>query len=545
MVSRTGEQISSVPPLSPARRSTMFLRSEQPKTDLMALTLTITSYQRLSPGQKAQQELDQGSLRIGRASDNDWVLADPEMVLSKHHCTVEWRDGGYFLTDTSTNGVFVNRSEQRLGRGNSVELNDGDMVELGDFEIAVAIPGAVEGTAELEFDSGTGSDLLGEQTERLDPASLPDEHGSASEQPPAADGVAPGGDPLGLGDDTDGAGWDHYSEPDHLPSEHGYFQPPSARSETPEGEEPSVPKKDPKKDEDNALIPEDWEDSLMFKPPGVASPDSGPATQQSPGTERDDVDPFAEPSPAEPPAEPEPEEAHPAEPSPAGEPARPEPSPEPQPRRATPATAASVAREDLPAGDGLQAFLQGAGLTAADLPAGEDPSHILGRLGALFRQTTQGLMELLRARDSVKNEFRVERTLVGPVANNPMKILPTVEEAMRAMLTRHDEIWMPADRALREGFEDIRAHEMAMIAGMQAALSRLLERFDPHKLEQELARQSRIADLMAGGRKARNWDAFTQLYGKLAAKAEDDFQDLFRKEFARAYEAQLAKLRQR
>ena len=153
-------------------------------------------------------------------------------------------------------------------------------------------------------------------------------------------------------------------------------------------------------------------------------------------------------------------------------------------------------------------------------------------------------MELLRARGNIKSEFHIERTMVGPMQNNPLKILPTVDDAMHAMLLRRDKTWIPADRAIDEGFDDLRAHELAVMAGMQAALTHLLAAFDPARLEQELGQNSTWSNLLAGGRKARHWDAFTALYSKIAAKAEDDFQELFRKEFSRAYQIQLQKLSQ-
>ena len=108
-------------------------------TRLMPLKLTITSYQRLSPGQETSKTLDRGTIGIGRAAQNDWVLQDPERILSKQHCTVLYRDGGYFLTDLSVNGTFLNDSEQRIPRDQTVQLKDGDHFVLGEYEIAVTV----------------------------------------------------------------------------------------------------------------------------------------------------------------------------------------------------------------------------------------------------------------------------------------------------------------------------------------------------------------------------------------------------------------------
>mgnify|MGYP000069390429 FL=1 len=46
-------------------------------------------------------------------------------------------------------------------------------------------------------------------------------------------------------------------------------------------------------------------------------------------------------------------------------------------------------------------------------------------------------------------------------------------------------------------------------------------------------------------RKARCWEQFSALYQEIAREAEDDFQELFGREFVRAYEEQIARLRSR
>ncbi len=105
----------------------------------MPLKLTITSYQRLSPDQETTKILDRGSINFGRAPQNDWVLQDPERILSKLHGTVQYRDGAYFLTDRSQNGIFLNDSEQRIPKDQTVRLNDGDRFVLGEYEIAITL----------------------------------------------------------------------------------------------------------------------------------------------------------------------------------------------------------------------------------------------------------------------------------------------------------------------------------------------------------------------------------------------------------------------
>ncbi|MBK6511995.1 MAG: hypothetical protein IPG06_22890 [Haliea sp.] len=64
-------------------------------------------------------------------------------------------------------------------------------------------------------------------------------------------------------------------------------------------------------------------------------------------------------------------------------------------------------------------------------------------------------------------------------------------------------------------FGDLRAHEMAMIAGMRAALAGLLQRFAPDNLERRLKKGSAFSLPIPGAAKSRLWDAFVAMHRHL------------------------------
>ncbi len=105
----------------------------------MPLTLKITSSQKdiLGPDNIRVFSVHGGS--IGRAADNDWVLPDPERYLSSHHAVIDYQGGAYYLTDRSTNGVFVNDADQPVGPGSPIRLYDGDRLRMGQYQFAVTI----------------------------------------------------------------------------------------------------------------------------------------------------------------------------------------------------------------------------------------------------------------------------------------------------------------------------------------------------------------------------------------------------------------------
>src|SRR5277367_5750487 len=100
----------------------------------MPLTLTLAD----NSGSRDARTLSRGTLSIGRAPGNDWVLPDPERQLSKTHCVIAAAGGHYLLTDLSTNGVFVNGAAERVPRNGEVELTDGDEIRLGEYVLVVA-----------------------------------------------------------------------------------------------------------------------------------------------------------------------------------------------------------------------------------------------------------------------------------------------------------------------------------------------------------------------------------------------------------------------
>ena len=82
----------------------------------MTLTLTITKHPELPPGEAMSRTFERCNAVIGRGTDSDWTLPDPERHLSKQHCRIEFRGDRYYLVDTSKNGVFVNDRSSRCAR---------------------------------------------------------------------------------------------------------------------------------------------------------------------------------------------------------------------------------------------------------------------------------------------------------------------------------------------------------------------------------------------------------------------------------------------
>jgi type VI secretion system FHA domain protein len=475
-------------------------------------------------------------LSVGRGADNDLSLADPERQLSKNHCVIQFDGRAYTLTDTSTNGVFLNDSPERLMRDVPVALVEGCVLRLGAYELAVVAiapeSGLAHGGAGFGAPSGF-SDYTPASAGRLDdglfgdPLAAPPVAGPGFGQsfgpgfgagigpgsgqtardpfgfdaPPATDfGPAPArmDDPFGFGgpgpaapfggaipDDDDLFGpppvrdpWPAEAHHDHAPSDQMAFIPPKQNVEA---------------------IPDDWDLSDL----GVAL---NPAM---------------------------------VKPQPAMRQAHVEPPPEPaaalRQRHGIPQRAAAP-------GDGAEAAAR-ALLAAAGLPpeslAPAEAARLMQVAGEMLQATTKGLMEILAARANTKQEFRIERTMIGAARNNPLKMAENPGEALRTLLAAQPPGFIAGSRAIEEALDDIKTHQLAVLAGMQVALTTVVSRFDPARLEKRLEQSSLIESVLPAARKARYWELFKSLYKEIAGELEDDFQKAFGAEFARAYRDQI------
>jgi type VI secretion system protein len=105
----------------------------------MALRLRIVSEHATRLGEKGTKVFSVHGGSIGRATDNEWILPDPERYLSGKHARVDFRAGTYYLIDTSSNGTYVNGAQIPLGKFHEYALKDGDYVRLGEYELLVSI----------------------------------------------------------------------------------------------------------------------------------------------------------------------------------------------------------------------------------------------------------------------------------------------------------------------------------------------------------------------------------------------------------------------
>lgn len=168
------------------------------------------------------------------------------------------------------------------------------------------------------------------------------------------------------------------------------------------------------------------------------------------------------------------------------------------------------------------------------------PGSLPDDVDQIFRVVVDGVMDVLRARAEIKNTFRLPVTIIQRSENNPLKFAPNPEEALLKIMAPSNGAFMSGTAAFEDAFDDIRCHQMAMLAGVRAAFESLLVHFSPDRFEQEADGSSKRS-AFAG--KGKYWDKYRENFEGLSRDPDECFRRLFGDEFARAYEEQLSRLK--
>ncbi|MEM7060511.1 MAG: type VI secretion system-associated FHA domain protein TagH [Pseudomonadota bacterium] len=185
--------------------------------------------------------------------------------------------------------------------------------------------------------------------------------------------------------------------------------------------------------------------------------------------------------------------------------------------------------------DQKAAFFKGLGL-APDFEQQINEAE-MEEIGRRMRLVIGGLVDLLRSRTREKTDFRVEMTAIGREDVNPLKFLPTLDEAIQSIIQHKGPGYLPPDRAIHEAFQDLIDHRARSWHGIQSALRQMIDRFEPKQFEYKAASKGRLEQLLEGGKSATLWKLYTEEFEEISRAAEDKFLGDAGDYFRDAYEA--------
>ena len=185
----------------------------------------------------------------------------------------------------------------------------------------------------------------------------------------------------------------------------------------------------------------------------------------------------------------------------------------------------------------IDAFLDGSGLAPGRVQLDMSP-EFMRNFGEAFRVAVQGTMDLLAARSEIKREFRADVTIIAPRANNPLKFLPNADGVIMQLVGQTFPGFMKPVPSMKEAYFDLQVHQLALMAGIRAAYSEALARFDPVELEKRsTAEPGLLKRFSSHARKAALWDEYKSSFSAMRRHAEDDLQAFSGQTFVAAYEA--------
>jgi predicted component of type VI protein secretion system len=501
----------------------------------------------MKPGEAGRQVFTEDGGTIGRAATNSWVLTHNKV--SGHHASITFRSGVFYIQDASRNGVSINSPDNRLVRDRPYALKSGDLIFIEPYEIDVSIDAGVEQQRYQPLDDPFGQDdpfapVRGPQPQRLSPVPP----SSSDEVDPlrffeAVNPTAPRKPAEPVQSQVDDLLGEHYRPPVAIPDPLFIPESPPApvkeESVIPADYNPLAP------DSGIGLIPQDLippvaEAPRRPKPTGRATstPPRPVIPPSRPASDPFDLPSAVVPSPVaapqssipapvleEPGTLPPPPAAAPVEPPVvASVPVAPVPPPPPGPAAAPALVAQDLA--DVLAGAGLQ----GAPVTP----------ELARNLGQILRVVVSGLIDVLQSRQRIKEEFRMRQTIFRPADNNPLKFSANVDDALHNLLVKRNAAYLGAVEAFADAFDDLRDHQLAMLAGMRVAFETMLAESDPDRMQEQFDKQSAKGLIPA---RLRYWDLYRDKRHEMKKDPEATFARLFGEEFARAYEEQFRELR--
>lgn len=485
------------------------------------------------------KKISKDGATIGRASANTWVLPDPERYLSSVHTEIIYKNDKFYAIDQSTNGTFYNDISKEIGKGNEVELQDGDRLIIGDYEIEVS----------LWLENDDNPVLDGPFAVSNQPPSIPDIP-IVPMNIPLGDALLPMNDlPLSMGVSQ------QLSNDQPILLEDAILDPLLAFKSSdpiddvfPVGTQGDVGNIMSHAVQFPEMIPDNWFDLPL---PGL---EKEIEVTDSPVTEMEvtpqsilrnkltsEIGIGKESKPCE-----NDDNGH----------QRPKPGVVRKHSKASkPVKKKSSAQEKQPSDTAEKEnsnsnkppiisenedLIAALGLNVADMND-QQINEINDVVGEFTQIAVKGLMLILKSRSSLKSEFRMNVTTIQSAENNPLKFSPTLEDAMFNMFVRGGNAYKDPVTAVKEGIEGVADHQFSVFAGMRSAFNFLLERFNPEMLQAKFDKQK--SSNLLSSKKAKNWDLYTSFYQDIIKDRDDSFQYLFGDEFVQAYEQQMQQLK--
>lgn len=190
---------------------------------------------------------------------------------------------------------------------------------------------------------------------------------------------------------------------------------------------------------------------------------------------------------------------------------------------------------------GQYAFIEGLGISADILPESVS-DQLMYEMGQCMQLMLSGLMESLRNRSNLKNEFRINQTTFQQQENNPLKFSATIDDAFQNLFIRKSSSFLPANKAIIEAFNDTKKHDIALTAGTLGAIEGILSQLEPTEIESRDFKESLLDQVLPGQKQLRYWKMYKSLHKDMSNEISNQGSSVLSDEFVRAYDKKIKSL---
>ncbi|WP_025564936.1 type VI secretion system-associated FHA domain protein TagH [Psychromonas sp. SP041] len=570
----------------------------------MRVDFKIVSYHRLSPEQVSDFSVEENAV-FGRSNASDWCLPDPEKVVSGSHLKIEKEADGFYVHDTSTNGVFINRSVEPLGNHSKHHLCNGDLLSIGDYEIAVEIKDDVQKVSQNDKElikSPTSShvkipdsiqnepveflaqDLLADDKLTALPSINNDLNDNFVAPKSTSTSAIPEEWDFNLLDDdeltTSEEKEDLLEEPSAIVEAKLVIdKEPSAivEEELVIDKEPSaiVEEKLVIDKEPSAIVEEELvidkesstiveEESIFVKKPLAIVEEESFIIEESPVVLEEPIEApdlhVVEPVAIRKTAITNINTADIAlgdvhnsvEDNPSAKSTIPPTikaayiAPKQAMRNEKNVTIpnkkiVNASKVENTTNNDLSMFFKGLGLSD-NVNTDLISEDVIFELGQSMNLMFMGLIKLLRHRASLKSEFKINQTTFQPQENNPLKFSATIDDVFNNLFLHGGSSFLSSEMAIKSAFNDTEKHDKALSAGNMGALLGVLNQLAPEQINLKNNQDHYFDKLIRANKHARNWDLYTQLHDDLKNEISTHGSSALTDEFVKAYDEKIKSL---
>jgi predicted component of type VI protein secretion system len=195
------------------------------------------------------------------------------------------------------------------------------------------------------------------------------------------------------------------------------------------------------------------------------------------------------------------------------------------------------------AADVLDAFLNGAGISRAEIHPSVDPLEVMTNAGQVMREMVSGLSDLLVCRANLKSMFRLDQTTVLPRHNNPLKLSANTTDSIKQLLIGKDGEYLGPLDSVTEVCQDLKFHHDAVISGMTDAFRDYVNNFEPDELEDNFNKTINKKPLFSVLNKLKYWQLYCDLYPIITQQGAGELPLQYGEQFVRYYEKHIAEFK--